>query len=70
MSEEREEKRPEARPRYEAPVVVPLGELARGRGASCGGGSAPTGQCGTGHGANPCHSGSGAANNCIAGAQR
>ena len=29
--------------KYEPPVLVPLGEIAKGRGAFCGDGSAPTG---------------------------
>lgn len=39
----------ENRHKYEPPIVVPLGELAKGQGAPCNPlGSAPTGQCKTG----------------------
>jgi len=33
----------EAKPTYEAPVVIPLGEVARGFGAACGPGSSASG---------------------------
>ena len=33
---------------YETPVIIPLGELARGLGAPCNPGSVATGQCNTG----------------------
>jgi hypothetical protein len=35
------------KPKYESPVLVPLGEMARGIGA-CGGGSSPDDSCGSG----------------------
>jgi hypothetical protein len=38
------------KPLYETPVIIPLGELAKGHGAPCG----------TGSGANPCGTGIGA----------
>jgi len=53
------------KPRYEPPVVVPLGELAKGDG-SCALGSA-RGVCNSGVGANPCSDGAFANNHCGAG---
>jgi hypothetical protein len=53
-----------ARPRYETPVVMPLGEVARGFGAACLPGSSPHGSgggaCKPGGSANPCAVGAGA----------
>jgi hypothetical protein len=44
--------------KYEPPVVVPLGELARGNGV-CGAGSSVKESCGNGAGANGCSDGGG-----------
>ena len=41
------------KPVYETPVIMPLGELARGLGAACKSGSAPTGTCRDGGGVPP-----------------
>jgi hypothetical protein len=49
--------KPKTKPVYEKPVVVPLGELAKGEGAPCSSGS----------GANPCSNGGGVAKNCRSG---
>jgi len=51
---------PDEKPRYEAPVIVPLGEAARGSG-NCSVGSSPTG--GGGH----CTMGVSANGQCITG---
>lgn len=54
---------------YETPIIVPLGELARGLGAPCRPGSAATGQCqqGIGIGITPpvgCTNGGNAGDSC------
>ena len=41
------------KPVYETPVIMPLGELARGLGASCKSGSSPGGTCRKGGGVPP-----------------
>ena len=41
------------KPSYETPVILPLGELAKGQGAVCRVGSVPTGQCADGGGVPP-----------------
>ena len=41
------------KPVYETPVIMPLGELARGLGAACKPGSSPTGTCRDGIGVPP-----------------
>jgi hypothetical protein len=56
----------QAKPRYEPPVVVPLGELAKGDG-SCSPGSVGTGACNPGTAANPCNDGTLAINGCHTG---
>ena len=38
---------------YETPVIMPLGELARGLGVACRAGSTPTGTCSGGAGVPP-----------------
>ncbi len=59
------EKKP--KPKYEAPVVVPLGELARGAG-DCSRGSADTGDCTAGFAAlGACTAGPVATLGCTAG---
>jgi hypothetical protein len=50
---------PQKKPRYESPTVVPLGELARGIGATCSPGSVPSGKCNTGATPTKCKAGSG-----------
>jgi hypothetical protein len=59
---------------YETPVILPLGELARGLGAPCNAGSVPTGQCAGGAGVPPaaCANGgraSGTGSTCTKGGQ-
>jgi hypothetical protein len=50
--------------KYEAPVVVPLGEMSRGAG-TCANGSTPDDSCGSGFGANTsCGSGVTAGTTC------
>jgi len=52
---------------YESPTVMPLGELARGVGAACKPGSAPTGQCNAGAAVPPpvpCSNGGQAGSSC------
>ena len=46
------------KPRYETPLVVELGDVARARGASCKPGSSPAAHCGSGIAANSCGIGS------------
>jgi hypothetical protein len=41
------------KPKYESPVIVPLGEMARGAGAECAAGSNAVGNCRAGNSANP-----------------
>lgn len=55
--------------KYEAPVILPLGELSMSRGEQCSTGSvAVTGSCGTGHKAAPaCNSGGTADASCVDG---
>jgi hypothetical protein len=62
----------EKKPIYEIPIVMPLGELARGVGAACRPGSAPTGQCNAGAQITPlvpCANGGQAGANCGKGAR-
>lgn len=54
------EKDKRARPRYEAPIVVALGEMARGAGTECIPGSSAVGYCysgGTASGSGYCSTG-------------
>ena len=46
------------KPRYETPLVVELGDVARARGAACKAGSSPTAHCGSGIAAASCGIGS------------
>ena len=55
------------KPKYEPPLIVPLGALAKGLGAPCAVGSVPTGQCNAGGGvppAVPCTTGGRAGTTC------
>lgn len=57
----------EKKPIYESPIVMPLGELARGLGAACKPGSSPSGNCNAGAGVPPqvpCTNGGQAGANC------
>ena len=58
-------KKKDTKPQYQAPVILDLGELARGAGAACSPGSGVTGG-GVGY----CQSGGIARGQCIAGAGR
>ena len=59
------------KPVYETPVIMPLGELARGLGAACKPGSSPTGTCNQGNGVPPrdCTRGNKAGSTCNRGNQ-
>lgn len=59
----------DAKPTYQTPVVMPLGELARGQGQLCsvGNGAHTGGNCLNGTTANNCTTGDGATVNCPAG---
>ncbi len=55
------------KPQYQAPKVMPLGELAKGEGQSCHNGGTAS-DCSTGSGAtNNCNTGSRAQSRCLAG---
>ena len=66
---------PAGKPRYETPVLMPLGEMARGAGASCSYGGTPSGKgggnCGSGATVGGFCAAGGAANGqCAAGGAR
>ncbi len=53
-----------SKPTYQAPVVMPLGELAKGEGQTCRTGSTASSCNNGGHAANNCTSGSTAVRRC------
>lgn len=55
-----EKKKKESKPQYQAPVILDLGELARGAGETCSPGAVP-------HGIGSCKSGGQPAGTCVQG---